>query len=104
MCGLVNIGQVTLLCVELHSSSNEVEISKDKCLYKCLFNSTDGVVHTQLSLNTVTIQRNGILILKILVDHVTEADRELVRNEEQELNTIRLKEHDCAFSKVASII
>ena len=35
--GQVTIEQVTLLSTELHSSGNEVDISKDECLNKCFF-------------------------------------------------------------------
>ena len=98
-----SLSKVTLLSSGLHSSGKEVEIFKDKCLYKFLFKSTEDGVQTHLSLKTVTTQRSGIVTLKLLVDIVTEVDLESVRNAEQELPTIRLKDHDHDVSKVVSI-
>ena len=68
------------------------------------FNSAKDVVQNRLSLNTVTMQRSGIITLKLLVHRVTEVDRELPVNVEQELHNIRLKHYEHDFSKVVSII
>ena len=55
-------------------------------------------------LSTLSIQTSGITTIKFLVDHVTEADRELVRNVEQELINIRLEDDGYDVSKVVFII
>ena len=80
--GQVTIEKVTLLSTEIHSSHEDIDISKDKCFYKCLFNSCKSGLQTHLSLNCVTTKRSGIIALKLIFGHATEADRELVRNEE----------------------
>ena len=45
-----------------------------------------------------------MITLKLLIDYITEANRESVRNAEKELHNLRLKDYDYDISKVVTKI
>ena len=58
-------------------------------------------MQSHLSLNASVSLRRGDVTFKLLVDKVTEEDKELVRNTEIELSTNALKEFSCDVSKLS---
>ena len=105
--GQVTLEEITLLSNEIVAKTDApglIEIQKNRCLYKRLFNSSDMELQNHLSVNTSTTLRSGLITLKVLIDYVTKADRESVRNAEKELHDLRLKDYNFDVSKVVTKI
>jgi len=105
--GRVTLEEVIILSNEIMAKTDAnglIDIQKIKCLYKRLFNSSDNELQNHLSVNTSTTLRSGLITLKLLIDHVTAADRESVRNAEKDLHDLHLKDYDFDVSKVITKI
>ena len=78
ICSQATLKEVTILSNKLVSKIDApglIEISKNKFFCKCLFNSSGIELQNHLSLNADVTLHSGLITLKVLINHVTQADR-----------------------------